>query len=153
MYPRVNAARLTASRLLLAGGAFGLLIVAVYHTAGYITTALAIANSSLQYEMQQSFKALWLGFSLQALITALVVLVGALRPHAISAAVLLICALLPSLNAAVLFHFVGSFFGAIVLAVSGLLVILGAAVRPPIVLLAPPPLAEPVVVVTPPPAA
>jgi hypothetical protein len=122
--------RLRASRALLFCGGVALLIVAIYHAAGYVTTSIAVGNSGLSVELRDQFKALWLGFSLQALITALVVFAGALRPQSISAAVLLICALLPGLNAAVLFRYVGSTFGPILLLLSTCLVIAGAALRP-----------------------
>lgn len=128
----LSTTRLLLSKLLLAGGGLGLLIVAIVHIAGYLPTVFAVANSGLRPELQATFKALYLGHALQAFITALVILIGAFRPQAISAAVLLICALIPSLTAAVMFHFLGSFWGPVVLAVSGLLVILGAAARPPI---------------------
>lgn len=118
------------SRWLLLGGAVVLFIVTLHHAAGYVTASIAVANSGLTPELKQSVRALWLGFSLQALVTALVVLIAAFRPLSISAPVLVICALLPALNAALLFSYRGNLTGAALLAAGGLLVIAGAALRP-----------------------
>lgn len=117
-------------RLLLLAGAAVLLVVTLWHAAGYVTASIAVANSGLTPDLKQSFRALWLGFSLQSLVTALVVLVAALRPRSISAPVLLICALLPGLNSALLFSFRGSLLGGSLLGLGAFLVIAGAALRP-----------------------
>lgn len=118
------------ARLLLLGGALLLFAVTVLHSAGYVTAAIALANSSLAPELKAAFKGLWLGFSLQGLVTALVVAVAAIWPRSVSSAVWLICALLPTLNAALLINFLGSFWGGLVLALGALLVLAGTALRP-----------------------
>ncbi len=118
------------ARFLLLGGALLLFAVTVLHSAGYVTTSIAVANSGLAPELKAAFKALWLGFSLQALVTALVVGVAAIWPRSVSSAVLLICALLPTLNAALLINFLGSFWGGLILALGAVLVLAGTALRP-----------------------
>ncbi len=118
------------SRLLLLGGAAVLFVVTLHHATGYVTASIAVVNSGLTPDLQRSFRALWLGFSLQALVTALVVLIAALWPRSISAPVLLICALLPALNSALLFSYRGSLAGGSLLGLGALLVIAGAALRP-----------------------
>lgn len=118
------------SRWLLFGGALVLFVVTLYHATGYVTASIAVANSGLTPDLKQAFRALWLGMSLQALITALVVLIAALRPWSVSRPVLLICALLPGLSAALLFSYRGSLVGASLLALGALLVVAGAALRP-----------------------
>lgn len=118
------------ARLLLLGGAVILLLVAVLHTFGYVTTAIAVSNSGLSPELKSAVKALWLGFSLQAAVMGLVILIAAWKPSSVSSAVLLICALLPTLNAALLFKFVGSFYGAVMLAAGAVLVLVGTVLRP-----------------------
>lgn len=133
------------ARLLLLGGALLLLAVTVLHSAGYVTAAIALANSSLAPDLKAAFKGLWLGFSLQGLVTALVVGVAAVWPRSVSSAVLLICALLPTLNAALLINFLGSFWGGLVLALGALLVLAGTALRPgPSTSIEPPPKPIPV---------
>jgi hypothetical protein len=117
------------SRWLLFGGAIVLFVVTLYHAAGYISASIAVNNSGLSPDLKQAFRALWLGMSLQALITALVVLIAAFRPWSVSRPVLLICALLPGLSAALLFSFRGNLVGASLLALGALLVIAGAALR------------------------
>lgn len=118
------------ARLLLLGGALLLLAVTALHSAGYVTAAIALANSSLAPDLKAAFKGLWLGFSLQGLVTALVVGVAAIWPRSVSSAVLLICALLPTLNAALLINFLGSFWGGLILALGAVLVLAGTALRP-----------------------
>ena len=119
-----------AARWSLALAAGALLLLALVHGGGYVAASIAVANSGLKPLYQEAFRALWLGFSLQAAVLAGVLGLAALRPNAVSRAVAGICGLLPILNAALMLRFLGGAFTSALLVATATLVIVGMALQP-----------------------
>lgn len=115
--------------LLLTAGVC-LLVVAVFHFAGYAAASLAVANSGLTPFFKQSFRALWLGFSFQSLLVAGIVLLAAFRPRAISKPVVMIGGLLQILDAALFFWYLESTVVPVILALAALCIVIGVAITP-----------------------
>ena len=115
-----------ASRGLGIAGAVTLLVSVAVHAVGYVTTSIAIANSGLKPEIQQTFRALWYGYLLQLVVIAGVLLVAALRAGSVAKSVVLILALLPLLNATLLFAYGVSTAAAALMGLGSVLVLLGA---------------------------
>jgi len=115
-----------ASRGLGLAGAVALLVAAAVHAIGYVTTSIAIANSGLKPEVQQAFRSLWYGYLLQLVVIAGVLLVAALRAGSVAKSVVLILALLPLLNATLLFAYDVSKGAASLMGLGSVLVLLGA---------------------------
>lgn len=118
-------------RYCMLGSAAALIAIAVYYFIGYLGVAIAVGNNGLQPYYQQSIRALWLGFCLQSLLLGSLFALSALRPRAISKPVMVICGLLPILEAVLLFSFTGSFAGMLLMSLAALLVLTGGALWPP----------------------
>lgn len=99
--------------------------------AGYVTAAIAVANSGLEPDLQQSFRALWLGAALQSLLLAAIFGVAGWRPGAVSRAVVLLCGLLPIASSALFFTLAGSGWGQALAGLAALAVVAGALLGPP----------------------
>jgi len=126
--PRRTRERLAAWLLWLAAAC--LLLVAIVHAAGYLTASIAVANSGLEPWLRKAFRALWLGFSLQAALVALVLGIAGWRPRAISPPVLAICGLMPVLSGVLLFWFLESVFGVALSLLAALGLLAGTALAP-----------------------
>ncbi|MEP7312392.1 MAG: hypothetical protein ABI859_07405 [Pseudomonadota bacterium] len=111
-------------------GAFALLGVAAYYFTTYISLSIALKNSSLVPFYNQSIRAMWLGFCLQACLLGALYLLVAFRPHAISRPVIIICGLLPMVEAVLTFSYTGSFVAMWLLTIAALFVLLAALVWP-----------------------
>lgn len=121
------------ARWALAAAALALLAVAAVHGAGYLTVGIAVRNSGLQPWLQKAFGALWLGYTVQALLLAAVLGLAAWRPRSVSREVVAICGLLPVLAGIVLFWNLDGLWsqaGIALLLVAATGVLLGAAATP-----------------------
>ena len=92
--PANSPSRPVAAYLLFAGAAV-LLLLAAIHGAGYAAVGLAVRNSGLTPWFQGAFRALWLGYSLQLTVIALILAAAAWKPGSVSRAVTILCGLLP----------------------------------------------------------
>jgi len=99
---------------------------AVAQLAGYLTASIAVANSGLEPDLRQSFRALWLGAALQSLLLAAIFGIAGWRPGAVSRAVILLCGLLPIAGAALFFTMVGNGWGQSLAALAAIAVVTGA---------------------------
>ena len=130
--------RNTSFRWCMLIGAGALLGVALYYGFGYIGLNIAVGNSGLKPFYQQTMRALWLGYCLQACLLGLLFTVAAVRPHWISRPLLVICGLLPLAEGVLALSFAGNYWLMILLFCAGLFILVGAALWPnPIVLAAP----------------
>jgi hypothetical protein len=112
-------------------GACALLGVALFYGFSYIGLNIAVGNSGLQPFYQQTMRALWLGYCLQASLLGLLFTVAAMRPHWISRPLLVICGLLPLAEAILAFSFTGSYWLMLLLSCAALFVLAGALLWPP----------------------
>ncbi|MEO7775578.1 MAG: hypothetical protein ABIT36_12435 [Steroidobacteraceae bacterium] len=117
-------------RFCMLTSAVALIGIAIYYFIQYLGVSIAVGNNGLKLYYVQSIRALWLGFCLQSLLLGLLFIVAARRPHSVSRPVMVICGLLPILEAVLLFSFVGHFWGMLLVASAALVVLLGAAVWP-----------------------
>jgi len=111
-------------------GAGALLGVALYYGFGYIGLNIAVGNSGLKPFYQQTMRALWLGYCLQACLLGLLFSVAAIRPHWISRPLLVICGLLPLAEGVLALSFAGSYWLMILLFCAALFILVGAALWP-----------------------
>jgi hypothetical protein len=118
-----------AAWVLYAGAAL-LVTVAVLHQSNYFFTQMAVQNSALKMEYQQQFQALWYGFSAQAVVMALLMLLAGWRPAKVDRSVLLLCTLLMFVNAGLAAMILADAFSTGVLLVTAVLMLLGALLKP-----------------------
>ncbi len=118
------------SSALLLGGATLLLLAGAIHLTQYAAATLVLRNSVLTPWFQQSFRAPWLGHSLQYAVIALILAVAALRPGSVSNPVTVLCGLLPLVSGLLLSAFNGSLFGTAILLAAAILIISGALLSP-----------------------
>jgi hypothetical protein len=122
--------KLTTFRSCMLIGAFALAGVAVYYFAKYVVLAIALQNSGVVPDLQQSIRALWLAFACQGLLVALLYALVAARPHAVSREVIVLLGLLHLVESVLQFAFAGSRIVAVLLIVTALFVLLGSLLWP-----------------------
>lgn len=132
-------------------GAGALLGVALYYGFGYVGLNIAVGNSGLKPFYQQTMRALWLGYCLQASLLGILFTIAALRPHWISKPVLVICGLLPLAEGILALSFAGSYWLMMMLFCASIFVLVGALLWPDRVTSMPPLAAAPVTSATAPP--
>lgn len=122
--------RETSFRWCMVIGAAALLGVAIYYLVTYVGLNIAVQNAGLTVFYQQTIRAMWIGYTLQASLLGILFLVAAFRPHWISRPVLVICGLLPLAEAVLGMSFTGSYYLMMSLALAALFVLVGAALWP-----------------------
>jgi hypothetical protein len=111
-------------------GTIALGSVAVFYFVNYVTLTIALDNNGLQLELKQSIQSLWLAFACHGLLIALLYLLVAFKPHAVSREVIVILGMLQLVEAMLLFFFSGSQIAATALGVAAVFVLLGALLWP-----------------------
>lgn len=122
--------RSTLFRYSMLIGAFALLGVAAFYFATYLGLSIAVRNSGLTAFYRQTILAMWLAFCLQACLLGALYALVAFKPRAISRPVIVICGLLPMVEAAMMLSYTGSLVAMTLLAVAALFVLLGALLWP-----------------------
>lgn len=107
-----------------------LALAAVFQLGSYVAASVAVANSGLRPELQQSFRALWLGSALQSVLLAGVFALAGFRPGWVSRPVVVLCGLLPIASAALFFTLVGSGWGQALSGLAALAVAIAALLWP-----------------------
>ena len=125
-----EAFRLRAARAVLATAAGCLLVIALLHASGYFFAKVATEYSGVKSEYHAVFRGLRLGSAVQALIVAVILGLAAVRPNAVSSPVIVLCGLLPLVGTAMVAWSTSNAVGSILLAVTALLVVAGALLRP-----------------------
>jgi hypothetical protein len=111
-------------------GAIALGGVAIFYFANYVVLAIALANNGLEPFLKDSVRALWLAYACQSLLIALLYLLVAFKPHAVSREVIVLLGLLQLVEASLLFSFTGSMLVALLLVAAAVFVLAGAALWP-----------------------
>lgn len=127
--PSAPAFRETWGRRLLLVAALVQGLVAVFHGFGFVSASIAVGSSGLSPYYRDAFKALWLGFLLQSVVVAGMLLLGGLRPKAIGREAILLASLMPFASGILWAAYVSSGTAAVLLSVSALLALLGAFLR------------------------
>ncbi len=113
-------------------GAIALGAVAIYYFVSYVELTIALGNNGLQLSLTQSIEALWLTFACHALLIALLYLLVAYRPRAVSREVIVLLGLIQLVEAVLLFAMAGNKISSLLLALAALFVLIGAALWPQI---------------------
>jgi hypothetical protein len=112
-------------------GAIALAGVALYYLMGYFfTLSVALDNNHLEVSLDHSIRAQWLAFGCQSLLIALLYVLVAFRPHAVTREVIVLLGLLQLVECVLLFVFSGSNVAAALLIVASLFVLAGAVLWP-----------------------
>lgn len=111
-------------------GALALAGVAAFYFVNYVVLTIALSNNGLQPDLKQAIEALWLAFACHGLLIALLYLLIAFKPHAISREVIVILGLLQLVEAVLLLAFSGSLVAAILLIIAAAFVLLGSLLWP-----------------------
>jgi hypothetical protein len=114
--------------MLVGGAALG--AVAVFYFVGYVELKIALNNNGLQPSLQQSIEGLWLAFAFHGLLIALLYLLVAFRPRAVSREVIVLLGLIQLVEAVLLFALAGNRISAVLLALAALFVLMGARLWP-----------------------
>jgi hypothetical protein len=111
-------------------GAVTLGFVAAYYFANYFVISIALGNNGLKPELREPIEALWLAFACHSLLIALLYLLVAFRPRAVSREVILIMGMLQLVEAGLLFSFSGTLLAAVLLTIAAVFVLFGAVLWP-----------------------
>ncbi|MEJ0099113.1 MAG: hypothetical protein WDO12_04960 [Pseudomonadota bacterium] len=111
-------------------GAIALGAVAIFYFATYVELTIALGNNGLKPDLMQSIQALWLAFACHVALIALLYLLVAYKPHAVSREVIVILGMLQLVEAGLLFAFSGSLVAAVLLALAAVFVLVGALIWP-----------------------
>jgi hypothetical protein len=84
----------------------------------------------LQPALQQSIEGLWLAFAFHGLLIALLYLLVAFKPRAVSREVIVLLGLIQLVEAVLLFALAGNHISAVLLALASLFVLIGAVLWP-----------------------
>lgn len=112
-------------------GALSLAGVALYYFLSYFfTLSVALDNNNLEASLDHSVRAQWLAFACQSLLIALLYVLVAFKPHAVTREVIVLLGLLQLVECVLLFAFSGSAVAAGLLIAASLFVLAGAALWP-----------------------
>jgi hypothetical protein len=112
-------------------GAVALAGVALYYFLGYtFRLSVALDNNDLEPALDHGIRAQWLAFACQSLLIALLYVLVAFKPHAVTREVIVLMGLLQLVECVLLFVFSGSNVAAGLLIVASLFVLAGAALWP-----------------------
>lgn len=112
-------------RLLFAVTSILLVVIAILHGLGVESLGKKLSSLPPDFFIVGAFRAVWLGFSLTALLLALIFAGAALRPLSVQRWVIGILACIPIGSAILIYTYVGSFFGAHLLFLSGVFAVIG----------------------------
>lgn len=116
------------ARWLIVAGSVVLFLTALLHGSGYLQVSRVLETSGMKPFLTGGFKALWLMFSIHALVLGAVFIAASRIPK--GRELVLLCTLIPACDTILLFHFVGVFIGTIALAVATLLFFAGGLLLP-----------------------
>jgi len=112
-------------------GAVALAGVAMYYFLGYtFRLSVALDNNDLEPALDHAVRAQWLAFACQSLLIALLYVLVAFKPHAVTREVIVLMGLLQLVECVLLFVFSGSNVAAGLLIVASLFVLAGAVLWP-----------------------
>lgn len=121
----------TVPRAIVALGSVVLIGTAIFHGSAYTAVASALDKTALNYFLRGGLRGLWLMFSVQLVVVALLCLSVVWRPHDQTKIVICFCSLLLALETALLFWSVGFFIGEALLGVTLVCYVLAAVLLKP----------------------
>jgi hypothetical protein len=117
-----NLLRNRAAHILLLAAAVLIAAIGLVLAAAFVDADIAVSNTGLEPWLKNAIKALWIGFLLQALLVAALLVLSAFRQEMLSPVALLAAGLLPLLSALLVFSFMGSYLGTFAVAVAVVLI-------------------------------
>jgi hypothetical protein len=105
-------------RAIVALGSVVLIATAAFHASGYTAVAGALNRTALNYFLRGGLRGLWLMFSIQLVVVAILCLAVAWRPQNQTRMVIFFCCLLLGLETWLLYWSVGFFIGEVLLGVT-----------------------------------
>ena len=120
-----NLFRPRAARVLLLGAGVLLAAVGLVLAMAFVDADIAVSNTGLETWLKNAIRALWIAFLLQAFVVVALFVLTAFRQEMLSPAALLGTGLLPLLTALLIFSYMGTYLGAIAVAVAGAAFIAG----------------------------
>jgi hypothetical protein len=121
-----NYARYT--RMMVGGAALILVAIAVLHATGYFQVRELVAQPSIPEPWREGIRAVWLAYAAHLFLIAGILAYATARPRAVPGPVLVMCGLVPAIDALLLLTFIGGYLGNGLLGLSAVMV-LGAAAR------------------------
>ena len=112
------------ARLLVLLSAIALFLGGIAHTFGYTRISTILAGSTLSPKIADALRCVWLVFTAEAVLLAPALVWISRRPGTRS--LLLYLALIPVVDAVLMYHFVGFFIGFYIVSASALLLLAGA---------------------------
>ena len=114
-----------SSRILVGFSAILLAVGAHFHTSAFNKTAALIAESNLSAFLGNGVKVLCLQDSVITNVLAIIFAIVAIKPTAAPKWIVIMLALVPIITAALVYHFIGNFFGGHIFLAAGIAAILG----------------------------
>lgn len=111
-------------------GAAALGGVAVYYFVTYVPLVVALGSSGMKLHYQDAVRAQWMAFGVQSLLIALLYIVVAFRPRAVTREVIVLLGLLQLTASLLLFMFARNLVAVSLLAVAAVFVLLGSILWP-----------------------
>jgi hypothetical protein len=111
-------------------GAAALLGVAIYYFVAYVPLIVALGSSGMKLHYQDAVRAQWLAFGVQSLLIAVLYIVVAFRPRAVTREVIVLLGLLQLAESLLLFTFAENRVAMSLLGVAAVFVLVGSVLWP-----------------------
>lgn len=111
-------------------GAAALAGVAIYYFVAYVPLVVALGSSGMKLHYQDAVRAQWLAFGVQSLLIAVLYIVVAFRPRAVTREVIVLLGLLQLTESLLLFTFAENRLAMTLLAVAAVFVLVGSVLWP-----------------------
>lgn len=110
------------TRLMLAGAAALLVITAALHGTGFPEIDRLVMHAEMAEIWRNALRAVWIIYSAHLLLIAAILMYAAGRTHAVPGPLLMLCGLIPAVDALLLLIYVGGFIGTLLLGLAAVLV-------------------------------
>jgi hypothetical protein len=108
------------TRLMLVGAAVLLIVTAALHATAVLQLDHLVPGPSVSGRVY--FRSIWLLYAAHLVLVSAILIYAALRPNAVTGPLLVLCGLIPAVDALVMLAFVGAFPGNALLALASVLV-------------------------------
>jgi hypothetical protein len=110
------------TRLMLAGAAAILIATAVLHGFGFTRVDSLLSHAEMPETWRDAVRMVWIIYAAHLLLIAAMLAYAAGRSHAVPGALLMICGLIPAIDALLMLIYVGDFIGSLLLGLAAVLV-------------------------------
>jgi len=110
------------TRMMLAGAAAILVALAALHGFGFGAIDNLLTHADLPESWRDALRFIWIAYAAHLLLLAAILAYSAGRGHAVPGALLLICGLIPTVDAVLMLLYLGDFIGTSLLGFAAVLV-------------------------------